>query len=126
MAVALSAIKGLSFMIAAGDLLFTGYGEKVPPSDLSLVPDYELLKKGLQDRPELLSNYFRPGRGSGWFNHDPRAYESGRKPNIAVLVVNKGCVAKCTFCQRPTKGFRVGNMSELEKHVADLKVLVTV
>jgi radical SAM superfamily enzyme YgiQ (UPF0313 family) len=118
---ALSAIKGLSFLNAAGDLLFTGYGEKVPPSDLCLVPDYDLLKKGLQDRPELLSNYFRPGQGSGWFNHDPRAYESGRKPNIAVLVVNKGCVAKCTFCQRPTKGYRVGNMAELEEHVVYLK-----
>jgi len=118
---ALSPIKGLSFLNESGDLMFTGYGEKVPPADLSLVPDYDLLKKGLQERPELLRNYFRPAKGSVWFNQDPRTYESGRKPNIAFVVVNKGCVAKCTFCQRPTKGYRVGSMPELESHIAYLK-----
>lgn len=118
---ALNAIKGLSFLNAAGDLMFSGFGEKIPQSQLCLVPDYDLLKKGLQNRPELLSNYFRLGRESKWFNQDPRAYEIGRKPNIACLVVSKGCVAKCTFCQRPTKGYRVGNMPELDKHIAYLK-----
>ncbi|MBI4191181.1 MAG: B12-binding domain-containing radical SAM protein [Betaproteobacteria bacterium] len=114
-------IKGLAFLNAAGEFSFTGFGEKLPASDMSLVPDYDLLKKGLQDQPELLKNYFRPARESHWFNHDPRAHESGRKPNIAMLMVNKGCVARCTFCQRPTKGFRAGNVPELEEHVLYLK-----
>lgn len=118
---ALGQIKGLAFLNAAGEFLFTGFGEKLPASEMSLVPDYELLKQGLQDKPELLKNYFRLGRESNWFNHDPRAQEADRRPNVAMLMVNKGCVARCTFCQRPTKGFRAGDVTELEEHVIYLK-----
>lgn len=118
---ALNLIKGLSFLNASGDLMFTGYGERLPKSEMCIVADYDLLRRGLQDQPELISNYFTPGRGSVWFNHDPRAYESGRRPNISYIWANKGCVAKCTFCQRPTKGYRSGNMLELEKSIVNLK-----
>ena len=118
---ALSVIKGLSFLNASGDLMFTGYGEKLPDSEMCLVADYDLLRRGLQDRPELMSYYFTPGRESAWFNHDPRAYESGRRPNISYVMVNKGCVAKCTFCQRATKGYRSGDLLELEKSIVYLK-----
>ena len=117
----LANIKGLAFLNAAGEFAFTGFGEKLPAADMSLVPDYDLLKAGLHDQPELIRNYFRLGSESHWFNHDPRTLESGRRPYIAMLMVNKGCVARCTFCQRPTKGFRAGNVSELEEHVVYLK-----
>lgn len=117
----LGAIKGLAFLNAEGEFRFSGFGEKLSAADMSLVPDFELLKSGLKDQPELLTNYFRLGRESTWFRHDARAHESHRRPNIGTLMVNKGCVARCTFCQRPTKGFRAGNVSELEEHVIYLK-----
>lgn len=117
----LGKIKGLAYLTPADEFIFTGFGEKLPASEMSLVPDYELLKQGLHDKPELLKNYFRLGRDSNWFNHDPRAHEPGRRPYVAMLMVNKGCVARCTFCQRPTKGFRAGDISELEEHVIYLK-----
>ena len=120
-AVELASIKGLAFLNATGEFVFTGFGEKLSAAEMSLVPDYDLLKAGLHDQPELMRNYFRLGRESHWFNHNPRTLESGRRPYIAMLMVNKGCVARCTFCQRPTKGFRAGNVSELEAHVIYLK-----
>ena len=34
---------------------------------------------------------------------------------------SKGCVAKCTFCQRGSKGYITYNLDDLEKHLIELK-----
>lgn len=113
--------QGLSFLNENGELIFTGYGVRLASADMCTVPDYALLKRGLQGRTELLRNYFRPGLGSSWFNHHPKSHEPHRLPNLAVVVTTKGCVAKCTFCQRSTKGYRVGQPKDLDEHLFYLK-----
>jgi radical SAM superfamily enzyme YgiQ (UPF0313 family) len=118
--VALESISGLAFLNENSELLFTGYGERLNNTDLCLIPNFELLKRGLQDKPELFINYFRKAADSHWFNHDPRTFEENRKPNVVSLIMNKGCVARCTFCQRSTKGYRVGDLDALEKLIIDL------
>lgn len=35
--------------------------------------------------------------------------------------VSKGCVAKCTFCQRGSKGYTVYNLDDLDRHLEELK-----
>lgn len=117
---ALGKIKALSYLNAENELQFNGYGARIPPSEIPY-PDYDILTLGLRDRPEELRNYFRKGLGSEWFMSDPRSYESHRRPNSATVWTSKGCVARCTFCQRSIKGYRVGPLPEFEEHLILLK-----
>jgi anaerobic magnesium-protoporphyrin IX monomethyl ester cyclase len=117
----LNKIAGISYLDESGNLLFSSFGEKLPLSEQEYIPDYDILKKGLQGRSELLSNYFRPATGSSWFNHDARVFDPGRKPNVAFIWSSKGCIVRCTFCQRPTKGYRA---PEVEPFEASLRQLI--
>ena len=117
---ALDKIKGLCYLNETKELKFNGYEKVIPSSDMPF-PDYDLLKAGLQDQPEAINNYFRDALQTGWFGFDQRASEPSRLPNIASVSVSKGCVGRCTFCQRSTKGYRVCSLSSLEEHLILLK-----
>jgi radical SAM superfamily enzyme YgiQ (UPF0313 family) len=112
----LSTITGLAFINSNNELQFTGYGKQIP-GELNPFPDYEILKAGLQNRPSELQNYFRRGLGSTHFQTDPRSYEPHRRPMLAQLWSSKGCVARCTFCQRSTKGYRINGLDSLDSHL---------
>ena len=115
----LGVIKGLAYLNNAGEIHFTGYGKAIP-GELNPFPDYDLLLKGLKNQPEALANYFRPGLGSTHVQTDPRSYEPHRRPMLAQLWSSKGCVARCTFCQRSTKGYRVLGIEALDVHLKEL------
>lgn len=117
---ALEKIGGLAYLDAAGELRLTGYGRGIP-SDQMPMPDYEILRSGLKDRPEDLAHYFRPGLGVPEFQTDPRSREAGRRPRVVNLWTSKGCVARCTFCQRSTKGYRTPAIESFEAHIVELK-----
>lgn len=114
-------IAGVAFLEKNGDLFFQSFGEKLQKAELEYIPDYEILKKGFQGEPDLVWNYFRPGKGSSWFNHDARTFDPARRPNVAVLWASKGCPVRCTFCQRPTKGYRA---LEIERYESEIQKLV--
>ena len=40
---------------------------------------------------------------------------------VSSIHVSKGCVAKCTFCQRGSKGYTTYNLDDLDKHLVQLK-----
>tara|TARA_B100000315_G_scaffold259492_1_gene315768 strand:- start:515 stop:2404 length:1890 start_codon:yes stop_codon:yes gene_type:complete len=109
-------IKGAAFLDEKFNIRLNGFGEKIP-SEMMPYPDYDILRTGLKEYPEKLYNYFRPALGSGWFSFDDRANDPGRKPNIAGISTSKGCVAKCTFCQRSTKGYVTQPLKKLENHL---------
>lgn len=113
-------VKGLAF-VARGKLEFTGYGEAVPGGE-NYFPDYDVLLSGLKDKPELLANYFRHGMGTYYVRCDPRAQRQAETyPMLAQLWTTKGCVARCTFCQRSTKGYRVFEAGGLDTHLKELR-----
>jgi anaerobic magnesium-protoporphyrin IX monomethyl ester cyclase len=112
-------VAGVCFL-ENSNLYFKNYGESVDAKDMFL-PDYDILEYGLRFSPEAIKNYFRPALASGWFNLDKRATEQGRPPNIAGIFASKGCVAKCTFCQRSTKGYRVQPYEDLDAHLKELR-----
>ena len=117
---ALGKIKGLSYYNQAKELVHNG-SEKAIPADEMPFTDYDLLQTGLQDQPEAINNYFRDASGSGFFDYDERALEPHRLPKVAHVTVSKGCVARCTFCQRSFKGYMVSDTGTLEDHLIDLK-----
>jgi radical SAM superfamily enzyme YgiQ (UPF0313 family) len=115
----LKTIKGLAYL-HENEFIFTGFGEKIPNEEM-VFTDYELLKKGLKLRPETFGYYFTKAINLLEFRTDQRTYEKGRKPNVANVCISKGCVARCTFCQRSSRGIRTRDLKSLEKHIIELK-----
>ena len=117
---ALGKIKGLCYFNKAKELVFNGLEEAIPAEDLPF-PDYDLLQSGLQDQPEAINNYFKDGLQSKWFRFDERAFGTHRLPKVANVPTTKGCVARCTFCQRSFKGYWVPDIGSFEEHLIELK-----
>jgi len=115
----LKKIAGISFL-HNNEFIFTDYGVKISASDLTL-PDYDILKVGLNDKPELMMNYFRIGKKASWFSFEERVHENIDKPYMAHFTTSKGCTARCTFCQRSIGGYRVFDLEKIEEHIIMLK-----
>jgi len=116
----LKEISGICLIDEDGKIYFKDYGLPVNANDIPF-PDYSILSVGVRSNPDAINNYFRNGLSSGWFNLDDRAYAQDRLPNIAGVFASKGCVVKCTFCQRSTKGYRVLPLDAFAEHLKYLK-----
>ncbi len=115
-------IKGIALIDNDKNLKFTGYGQSLAGCHMSF-PSLQYLETGLQGDKEAMKNYFRPRlqSNSGAFSMDDRYFEEGRRPMITSIFLSKGCVAKCTFCQRGSKGYYVYDLSKLESHLKNLR-----
>jgi anaerobic magnesium-protoporphyrin IX monomethyl ester cyclase len=117
---ALGKIKGLCYYDDKKELIFNENEEPIPEEYMPFA-DYDLLQSGLQDQPEAINNYFPDALNSKWYRFDERAFESHRSPKVANVTISKGCVARCTFCQRSFKGYYVPDIGTLDEHLIDLK-----
>ena len=113
-------IKGISILDDNKNLKFSGYGQTLPGCEMTF-PDLEYLKSGLQGNDKAFNNYFSPFWKNDIFSMDNRSYEKGRKPMMMNMFTSKGCVARCTFCQRGSKGYNVFDLDKLEAY---LKILI--
>ena len=113
-------IKGIAVLDDSKNLKFSGYGQRLQSCDMTF-PSFKYLKTGLQDNVEALQNYFKPFYNAEMLVMDDRAFEKGRRPMTASILLTKGCVAKCTFCQRGSKGYTVYDLDKLEAHLKDLR-----
>jgi radical SAM superfamily enzyme YgiQ (UPF0313 family) len=48
-------------------------------------------------------------------------YEKYKNKKMARIFISRGCVARCTFCQRATKGYRVYAINDVETYILELK-----
>lgn len=111
---------GVCYLGGDGVLVFPGYATK-PRNEIIAMPDYQFFESGLMDQKELIAQYFQPAQLMGsWFTFDSRFHDSRRKPNVAQVPTTKGCVARCTFCQRSTKGYRLVDLTNLERHLLEI------
>lgn len=113
-------IKGIAIIDDDGNLRFSGYGQKLSDCHMSF-PSLEYLKSGLLDNDKALQNYFRPFDKTEMHIMDDRSYEKGRRPMAFNLFTSKGCVAKCTFCQRSGKGYSIYDLDKFESYIKDLR-----
>jgi len=113
-------IKGIAVLDDNGNLQFSGYGQTLPGCEMTF-PDFEYLKSGLDGNDEAMKNYFRPFWKNEEFSMDSRSYEKHRQPMMMSIFTSKGCVAKCTFCQRGSKGYTVYDLSKLEAYIKHVK-----
>ena len=117
----LKLVKGLCFLDGEEKLFFVGYGPSIEAKNM-ILPDHEIMQDGVKTNPSKYENHFRTGISTGWFNLDPRALDEDHvDKKITSIFSSKGCVAKCTFCQRSTKGYRVQPYDELDAHIKYLK-----
>jgi radical SAM superfamily enzyme YgiQ (UPF0313 family) len=124
----LEEINGIAFIPEDGELHFNGFAEPLT-QEFDPIADLRITKLGIKTKPELIHKFF-PAKYGGvdikdtmWFALDPRSREPDRLTNLATIAVSKGCVAKCSFCQRITKSQRVMEfeISDFEKYLIQIK-----
>jgi len=132
----LAQIKGLAFMDENHKLKLTGYGEQLAAHEMEF-PDYDRLEEGLKkfggEEPSML-DYFRTinepsdlveflqGQDAKQVhNQTLELFEKVKYKRQGRTLATRGCVARCTFCQRYTRGFRVYKAETLESHLIKLK-----
>jgi radical SAM superfamily enzyme YgiQ (UPF0313 family) len=109
----LRAMKGLCFLEEDGSFNFTGYGEKLSAAELE-DPDYSILEAdgSLDHYMEMIvDDRFLPA-------DEEKKFVPGRG---AMVVMSKGCIAKCTFCHRWEKGYRALPEEKIGNHLQYLK-----
>ena len=128
-------IKGLAFIDENNKLKVTGNAEQLSASEM-IYPDFDKHKLGLQEfvgNGELIHEFFEPINDLSNSTTPPsllqrqlypeglRFYEKNKNKKIGSIHTVRGCVARCTFCQRYTKGYRLYAYSELENQIIKLK-----
>lgn len=117
-------IKGIAVLdrSKSGDpeLRFSGYGKRLSTCDMTF-PDFDYLKSGLLGDDEAHKNHFRHFSLNENFIMDERSFEPNRRPMVSGINTSKGCVARCTFCQRGAKGYTTYDLTKLEDYIVMLK-----
>lgn len=103
--------KGICFLDDQGEFHFTGFGEKLPAEEIEF-PDYSILET------DGSLPYFISDEVSKRFYAYEGVIEPGEK--VATVSMAKGCVARCTFCHRWEKGYRMLPVDGVIKHVHHL------
>jgi len=133
-------IKGLAFIDENNKLKVTASSNEQLPASAMTYPDYDKLRLGLQEfggNGELIHEFFIPikelefmqnfislirgSQQSQLRSEALKLYEKNINKKIAPVFSSRGCVARCTFCQRARKGYSAYVPSDLENHVLELK-----
>jgi radical SAM superfamily enzyme YgiQ (UPF0313 family) len=109
----LLATTGICFLDEAGKFNFTGFGDRPSADDIEW-PDYSILESA-----GILPHYIYDLTDNRFEGHHLEEMKPGDK--CATVIMNKGCVARCTFCHRWEKGYRSRPVEQVINHVAYLK-----
>ena len=125
-------IKGLAFIDENNKLKVTGYAEQLPASEMPY-PNLDKLRLGLQKfggNDELIHEFFEPIRNfTDLLNYFDSNYKMLDRLNLDEKKINKkfmriftsrGCVSRCTFCQRGQRGYRVYAPNDFEAYIMEL------
>lgn len=116
-------IKGLVYL-KDGVPFFTGYEEEKGPSSFNQF-NYRMMEKFTS-----LENYIHPVDGQYFrvrlMHSDIKGlfdlfYPENLNKKLAMAFTSKGCVNRCTFCHRFTKGYKVLESGGVEEYIEQLK-----
>jgi anaerobic magnesium-protoporphyrin IX monomethyl ester cyclase len=130
----LNSIKGLAFLDEHKKLNFTGYGDQIKGTEMEY-PSFSKWEQGLKDyggSDNLINEVFQDANDLGNIfglnvekQHKSsemlKIHRSLKNKKVGRIQTSKGCVAKCTFCQRATKGYRVFGHNHMEARIIELK-----
>ena len=116
----LNLIKGICYINNQNKFIFTGYGKKPNQEEIDY-PNYNILEEdGSLDyfikKNEIDDNV----RAKLPESFSSRWDDSVKSGYTATVISAKGCVARCTFCHRWEKGYRVSPLEKIMKHIDDL------
>ncbi len=111
----LKEIKGLAFLDENRNIYITPYADQISERDIFNV------NWSLTEGAEWLATCFTSKiEHQGVFSQDSRYYQPQRRgKTFGRFYASKGCVARCTFCHRFTKGIRYVPIDLLEKRLAE-------
>ena len=110
----LNKILGITYVDSKNKFTFTGYDHPLPASMIER-PDYSILEDD-----NSINHYIWEVNEYPWMlGGDVNEREKGKKQ--VLVVVAKGCVARCTFCHRFEKGYRVSPVDSIINHMKMLK-----
>ena len=125
-------VKGLSYKNQKNELVVTGNADQMSAPEMQYC-DYDKYKEGLElfggdgnlimDTFDLIKNtsdvekYFMDNMDEDALN----IFEKLKGKRVARIQTSKGCVAKCTFCQRAIKGYRAFEPKFFENQVIKLR-----
>ena len=110
----LKKIPGITFIDSKNEFTFTGYDHPLPASMIE-IPDYSIL-----ENDNSINHYICDKSGYPW-SLDESYDENEKGIKYATVVAAKGCVARCTFCHRFEKGYRVSPTDKIIGHMKMLK-----
>ncbi len=127
-------IPGLAFLDENNKFKLTGFAEQIPADEMEY-PNYDRLMDGLErfggDRElvhEIFDNAEKLGDVFALKIQDSHKtpeileiHQNIKHGKVARIQTSKGCVAKCTFCQRAIKGYRIFGPNLLEDRLKELK-----
>ena len=127
-------IPGLAFLDENAELCFTGFAEQLPEHKMGF-PNYNVWEEGLEKfggDKRLIYDVFNKVDSVGQLvglaeerSHRTEEFielfKKYKGKRIGRIQTSKGCVAKCTFCQRATHGYRSFGSDTLEERVVELK-----
>ena len=110
-------IKGIAFIDLDKNICFTGYPDLLQKNKIRQ-PNYDLLLNTskieyfIKENPQ--SSYF--------YNYDIRTMQKHRiGKKGAIIMASKGCTARCTFCHRWTKGYRIMEVDSIIEYIKYLQ-----
>lgn len=111
----LRGVRGVAFLDEAGRVVVTPYADQLSEARIF---DIDL---DIASRVEGVDRCFSGDIADhGLFVTDIRYYEPKRRSkNYGRFYASKGCVARCTFCHRFTKGIRYVPIDILERRLAE-------
>ena len=108
----LNTILGITYINSQNKFVFNGYDHPLPAPMIER-PDYSIL----EDDSSI--DYYIPKSTKRISDYYKGEWEVGKRK--ATVVVAKGCVARCTFCHRFEKGYRVSPIDNIIEHLKMLK-----
>ena len=130
----LKEIQGLAYIDQNDKFMMTGYGAQINGTDMEY-PDFTKWEQGLKEyggSEDLINEVFEDATNLGNLfalnveNQHKRddileIHRALQGKKVGRIQTSKGCVAKCTFCQRATKGYRVFGQNFMEHRIMELK-----
>ncbi len=136
----LNKILGITYVDSKNKFRFTGYDHPLP-ADMIERPDYSILEDDNSINNYIIEKSGYPynldedynkssldkdysAKSDDVLDSEPRFKNKNEKEKAkmqATVVVAKGCVARCTFCHRFEKGYRVSPLDSIINHMKMLK-----
>ena len=125
-------IKGIAFIDENNQIKVTGNADQVPGKELPY-PNLERQREGMvkfSGNDDIFYKLFTPYErsdlsdsmiGDQIYPEEIEFQKKHKDKKIYRIHLSRGCVARCTFCQRATKGYRVYPLQHLESHIMELK-----